>query len=264
MTRADRRSTSGGRAISGLGSARTSRASGSGPPSRQRSAPSRRSSGSGAGASSRRRSTSCGFCASSGRPRTRAAHDPIATSTFGVAAPAGSAAPSRRRTGRSRGGRSPGGRHRRSTASRETIRVTCFPGLRLRLRRLAGDLRFEDAARLRDRIAALEQVVERIDELRRLRAAASVPRRARARAGDGAGDLRRRSRRRSPHGSARGRGRLEVEAGLIEVRRASARRTRGDGCGRAAPDRDLPAAALARAPRHRRSIATRSSPRRTG
>jgi DNA polymerase-3 subunit epsilon len=45
-----------------------------------------------------------------------------------------------------------------------------LPGLRLRLRRLAGDLRFEDAARLRDRIAALEQVVDRIDELGRLRA----------------------------------------------------------------------------------------------
>ena len=45
-----------------------------------------------------------------------------------------------------------------------------LPGLRLRLRRLAGDLRFEDAARLRDRIAALEQVVDRIDELARLRA----------------------------------------------------------------------------------------------
>jgi DNA polymerase-3 subunit epsilon len=39
----------------------------------------------------------------------------------------------------------------------------------LRLRRLAGDLRFEDAARLRDRIAALEQVVDRIEELARLR-----------------------------------------------------------------------------------------------
>lgn len=43
--------------------------------------------------------------------------------------------------------------------------------LRARLRRLARDLRFEDAARLRDRIAALEEVVERIDELERLRAA---------------------------------------------------------------------------------------------
>jgi DNA polymerase-3 subunit epsilon len=42
--------------------------------------------------------------------------------------------------------------------------------LRARLRRLARDLRFEDAARLRDRIAALEEVVERIAELERLRA----------------------------------------------------------------------------------------------
>ena len=45
-----------------------------------------------------------------------------------------------------------------------------LPGLRQRLTRLAGDLRFEDAAGLRDRIAALEQVVDRIDELGRLRA----------------------------------------------------------------------------------------------
>lgn len=44
-----------------------------------------------------------------------------------------------------------------------------LPALRSRLRRLAHDLRFEDAARLRDRIAALEQVVERVAELERLR-----------------------------------------------------------------------------------------------
>ena len=81
-----------------------------------------------------------------------------------------------------------------------------LPGLRSRLRRLAADLRFEDAARLRDRIAALEQVVERIDELDAAAGAAGVPRRAGARAGDGAGGLRRRRRRRAPHGSARGRG----------------------------------------------------------
>jgi DNA polymerase III epsilon subunit family exonuclease len=42
--------------------------------------------------------------------------------------------------------------------------------LRARLRRLACDLRFEDAARLRDRIAALEEALERIAELERLRA----------------------------------------------------------------------------------------------
>lgn len=43
--------------------------------------------------------------------------------------------------------------------------------LRARLRRLARDLRFEDAARLRDRLAALEEAVERIAELERLRSA---------------------------------------------------------------------------------------------
>jgi DNA polymerase III epsilon subunit family exonuclease len=44
-----------------------------------------------------------------------------------------------------------------------------LPPLRAKLRRLAGDLRFEDAARLRDRIAALEEVASRIGELERLR-----------------------------------------------------------------------------------------------
>ena len=42
--------------------------------------------------------------------------------------------------------------------------------LRARLRRLSRDLRFEDAARLRDRIAALEEVAARASELERLRA----------------------------------------------------------------------------------------------
>jgi DNA polymerase-3 subunit epsilon len=45
-----------------------------------------------------------------------------------------------------------------------------LPPLRQRLRRLAADLRFEDAARLRDRIGALDEVVGRLDELERLRA----------------------------------------------------------------------------------------------
>jgi len=45
-----------------------------------------------------------------------------------------------------------------------------LPALRARLRRLAHDLRFEDAAKLRDRVAALEEVVARVDELERLRA----------------------------------------------------------------------------------------------
>jgi DNA polymerase III epsilon subunit family exonuclease len=43
-------------------------------------------------------------------------------------------------------------------------------GLRGRLRRCARELRFEDAARLRDRIAALEEVVRGLHELERLRA----------------------------------------------------------------------------------------------
>jgi DNA polymerase III epsilon subunit family exonuclease len=44
-----------------------------------------------------------------------------------------------------------------------------LPPLRAKLRRLARDLRFEDAARLRDRIAALEEVAARVAELDRLR-----------------------------------------------------------------------------------------------
>jgi DNA polymerase III epsilon subunit family exonuclease len=44
-----------------------------------------------------------------------------------------------------------------------------LPALRARLPRLARALRFEDAARLRDRIGALEEVAERVAELDRLR-----------------------------------------------------------------------------------------------
>jgi DNA polymerase III subunit epsilon len=44
-----------------------------------------------------------------------------------------------------------------------------LPRLRTRLARLAEDLRYEEAARLRDRIEALEQVVERLRRLERLR-----------------------------------------------------------------------------------------------
>jgi DNA polymerase III epsilon subunit family exonuclease len=48
--------------------------------------------------------------------------------------------------------------------------ASALPPLRAKLRRLARDLRFEDAARLRDRIEALECVAERIAEVDRLRA----------------------------------------------------------------------------------------------
>jgi DNA polymerase III epsilon subunit family exonuclease len=44
-----------------------------------------------------------------------------------------------------------------------------LPPLRVKLRRLARELRFEDAARLRDRIEALEEVVGELERLRRLR-----------------------------------------------------------------------------------------------
>jgi len=44
-----------------------------------------------------------------------------------------------------------------------------LPALRARLPRLARALRFEDAARLRDRIGALEEVAARVEELDRLR-----------------------------------------------------------------------------------------------
>ena len=48
--------------------------------------------------------------------------------------------------------------------------AAALPPLRLKLRRLARDLRFADAARLRDRVSALEEVAARVDELERLRA----------------------------------------------------------------------------------------------
>ena len=47
-----------------------------------------------------------------------------------------------------------------------------LPKLRRKLRQLAGDLRFEDAARLRDRIEALEEVAREIARMDRLRALA--------------------------------------------------------------------------------------------
>ena len=65
-------------------------------------------------------------------------------------------------------------RHRARAAARalgdwEGEPAAALPALRAKLRRLAGDLRFEDAARLRDRIAALEEVAGTLAELERLR-----------------------------------------------------------------------------------------------
>src|SRR3954451_12075812 len=94
-----------------------------------------------------------------------------------------------------------------------------LPKLRLRLRRLAVHLRFADAARLRDRIAALEQVVARIDQLARLRALRAcviVPaiEQGMVRAIFLAGGVA--ARRTVPIG---GGARVEVDAGLAEVER---------------------------------------------
>jgi len=96
-----------------------------------------------------------------------------------------------------------------------------LPALRAKLRRLASDLRFEDAARVRDRLKALEEAVERFAELDRLRGAsicvlapAREPgyRRAFFVAGG-----RLAAARTVPTGAA---GRLEVEAGIAEAARA--------------------------------------------
>ena len=56
--------------------------------------------------------------------------------------------------------------------------AAALPSLRERIRRLAADQRFEDAARLRDRVKGLEDVVaalEELDRLRALRACVVVP-----------------------------------------------------------------------------------------
>ena len=70
---------------------------------------------------------------------------------------------------RSRAGPSRAGRRRRSPATPATRQRRSSRCAR-RVRRLGHDLRFEDAARLRDRTAALEQVVGTLQELERLRA----------------------------------------------------------------------------------------------
>jgi excinuclease UvrABC nuclease subunit len=65
------------------------------------------------------------------------------------------------------------GRARRAARALEGWKgepAAALPPLRAKLRRLARDLRFEDAARLRDRIAALEDVAAALAELDRLRA----------------------------------------------------------------------------------------------
>ena len=168
-TATSRCSTSAAPATSARGCARTSAPSASGRRSRRRSARSSGSSGGSSARSWRRGSRSCGSCASCGRRRTRAARGPTATSTSAAAAPAG-ASPTR-----------PGpygplkSRRRAQVAARalgdwDGEPPDALPALRQKLKRLSAELRFEDAARLRDRIAALEEVVASLAELDRLRA----------------------------------------------------------------------------------------------
>ncbi len=99
--------------------------------------------------------------------------------------------------------------------------AAALPGLRARVRRLAADLRFEDAARLRDRVTALEQVAGSLAELERLRAlevCLLVPGREPGflRAFFVSGGRVVASRTLLPGGA----GRVEIEAGLAEARRS--------------------------------------------
>jgi hypothetical protein len=98
---------------------------------------------------------------------------------------------------------------------------TALPRLRHRLRELVEARRFEDAGRLRDRVAALERVcreLKRLDRVRRLECCVLVP------AGDPgfvraffvAGGRVAAERTLPPGGGAA----LEVEAGLAAARRA--------------------------------------------
>jgi DNA polymerase III subunit epsilon len=92
---------------------------------------------------------------------------------------------------------------------------------RARLRRLARDLRFEDAARVRDRLEALEDAVARIEMLGRLRelqVCVLAPARERGfRRAFFVAQGRIAAVRTVPDGPA---GRIEVEAGLAEAARA--------------------------------------------
>jgi DNA polymerase III subunit epsilon len=92
---------------------------------------------------------------------------------------------------------------------------------RARLRRLAGDQRFEDAARFRDRLAALEDAVGRIEMLARLRerrvCVLAPARESGFRRAFFVAQGRIAGVRSVPDGPA---GRLEIEAGLAEAARA--------------------------------------------
>ena len=95
--------------------------------------------------------------------------------------------------------------------------ASVLPALRRRLPRLARELRFEDAARLRDRITALEEVASRIaalEQLRREELCILAPAREQAFWRAYLVARGRVVRRTVPRGAA---GRLEIEAGLASA-----------------------------------------------
>ena len=100
--------------------------------------------------------------------------------------------------------------------------AAALPALRAKLRRLARDLRFEDAARLRDRLAALEEATARIETLARLRRTSvcllAPAREAGFRRAFFVAGGRIAATRSVPDGPA---GRVEVAAGLAEASLAS-------------------------------------------
>ena len=193
----------------------------SAPRSRPRSARSSGSSGGRSAPSSRRRSRSSGSSASSCPRRTRAG-------SRGGRLPHAARGPvgRRDRAGAVRAARqqepSPVSAARALDGFEGDDLADALPPLRARLRRLATDLRFEDAARVRDRLTALEEVVERVGELERLRGYAPLSPRPGAAAGDAAGVLRRRWACRRRADALPGRGRAPRGGG--RARRGRARR----------------------------------------
>ena len=169
--------------------------------------------------SSRRRSRSCGCCASCARRRTRATRGPTATSISAAAATSSSARRRRRRSARCAAARARGSPAARSTAVGRRARAI----RRSRCRACAHGCatssecrRYEDAARLRDRINALERRRAHLHRLDRLRAGAMLHPRARRGARLRAGrSSSQRTHRRHAHasreGAARGRSRTRAD-----------------------------------------------------
>ena len=120
---------------------------------------------------------------SSSRPPTRAAGAASAGSTSAAGATTSWSRSSRGRSARSAAGGRPAWPparwpRPRTRSSRRLLEGGPLPRLRDRLAHLAESLRYEEAARLRDRIDALEQVVERLarlEGLRELRACLVAP-----------------------------------------------------------------------------------------